>query len=271
MTLASKMEKLSRAFRRGVHRPLDERVLFLHVPKCGGNSIRTALRGAYNWPLSKSRRRFFNVSPRRSRRVAEMVGRPVGDVRDELLRYHLLDERVRLATGHFLWPEGLREQFPDVCFVTTLREPVSRFLSAYYAARAGRAAPASRTTASLEAFLDSEEARRVGSSYVSFFARAAPKEALEPDALELAKRRLVSVEVLGVLEDLPGFVAAFEQRFGARLVIPRANVGGLRRQRERTEVTEAIREGIAELVRPDQILYDFVVGEIASRKSADAS
>ncbi len=270
MTLASKMQRLGRAFSRPAYRPLDQRVLFLHVPKCGGNSIRTALREAYNWPLSNSRRRLFNVSPRRSRHVAEMLGRPVGDVRDELLRYHLLDKRVRLATGHFLWPEGLREQFPDVSFVTTLREPVSRFLSAYYGAREGRVSAESRTTASLEAFLDSEEARRTGSSYVRAFARVAPEDALESDVLELAKRRLASVEVLGVLEELAAFAAAFEQRFGARLAIPRANVGRLRRQRERTEVTEAIRERIAELVRPDQILYDFVLGELASRKGADA-
>jgi len=235
------------------------------VPKCGGNSIRIALREAYNLPLSDSRRRFFHVSPRRSRSAAEAAGRPVAELRDEQLRTHLADARVRLFTGHFHWPPGLRDSFPDVSVVILLRDPVSRFLSAYYDGRGGSAGAAAGTRGTLDDYLDSERARRNGATYARIFAWADPGHALDPAVLDLARRRLSGVEVIGVLEDLPSFVAAFEARFGARLIIPRANVGGRRRLREKAEITAPVVERIAELVRPDQVLYDFVQSEIARR------
>lgn len=265
MTLASTMGRLGRTVRRGLRRPLRERVLFLHVPKCGGNSIRVALREVCHPPLSNSRRRFFHLSPIRSRRTAELAGRPVEAVRDDLLRYHLLDERVRLFTGHFTWPEGLGRSFPDVSLVTVLREPVARFLSWYYdpASRRNSSSPGAFET--LEGFLDTAQARNAGATYARYIAGADPTRALEPEVIDLARERLARVDVLGVLEDLPGLVAAFEARFGFRLVLPRLNIGQLRVRREHSEVTDAVRDRIADIVRPDRILYDFVRDHLATR------
>jgi len=264
MRLSSRLRQLSRALQRGLHRPLDERLLFLHVPKCGGNSIRIALSEAYNWPLFNSRRRFFNVHPERTRRLAARAGRPVDELRDELLRYHLSDGRIRLATGHLHWPAGFREQFPDVSIVTVLRDPVSRFLSHYYGAREGRGPRASHTRLSLEAFLDGPQARRAGRTYLRYFGG----DRDEPDALDQARRRLADVDVLGILEDLPAFAQAFRARLGAPLLIPHANAGALRRERADEELTEALDARIREIVEADQILYDFVGTEVARRAGA---
>ena len=84
----------------------------------------------------------------------------------------------------------------------------------------------------------------------------------EPEAVELAKRRLASADVVGVLEDLPGFVDAFEKRFGYRLWIPHLNAGHSRSLCEQEEVTDELRARVAELVRPNQEVYDFVVREV---------
>lgn len=259
------MGRLGRAFRRGMRRPLEQRLLFLHVAKCGGTSLRRALRDLHRHPLSGRRRHTFELKARESREVAEQLGRPVDELREELLRYHLC-AGARFAAGHFAWPEGLREQFPDLCIVTLLRDPVSRFLSAYFAARAGSAPPAAaRKSPSLEAFLDSEDAGCLAASFVRTFAGPTAADARSAEALALAKRHLASVDVLGVLEDLPSFAAAFERRFATRLQIPRANVGVLRRDREEHEVSAAVRERIRDLAGPDQQLYDFALGELALR------
>jgi hypothetical protein len=260
MTLGSRTRGVLHVLQQSVRHSLDERIVFLHVPKCGGNSVRRALAELYGWPLPKSRRRWFHDAPRRSERAAALLGRPVEDLRDDLLRYQLCDGHVRLVTGHFRWPDALRDQFPDVSFVSLLREPVSHLLSVYYFQREERGQAAhKRETADLPQFLESDRARRAGAMYVRLFgAPAGADQMLAPDVLQRARQRLASVEVLGVLEDLPAFAQAFERRFGRRLRIPHLNAGRLRPAREREDVTDELRARMAEVVRPNQELYDFV-------------
>ncbi|HXK25033.1 MAG TPA: hypothetical protein VMS55_20360 [Myxococcota bacterium] len=244
-------------------RSLDARIVFLHVPKCGGNSVRLALRDAYRGPFSGGSRHRMHVGPEASRRAAESLGVPVDAFRDALLRYHLAESKRRLFTGHFAWPEGLLEEFPDVSLVTLLRDPVAHFLSCYYEAR-----ERGRTGDSLDAFLDGPHARRIGARFVQAFA-GSPARDLESDAAQQAAReRLASVTVLGLLEDLPGFVADFRQRFGVRLRLPHANAGRLRQQAARDELTDSLRARIEERVAPNQALYDFATLEIARRRDA---
>jgi hypothetical protein len=244
-------------------RALDARIVFLHVPKCGGNSLRLALRDVYRSPFSGGGPRRLHVSPGASRRAAASLGVSVEAFRDALLRYHLRDDaKCRLFTGHFFWPEGLLEEFPDVSFVTLLRDPVAHFLSNYYESR-----EKGRSGESLEAFLESRAARRIGTRFVRNFAGDFEPEKLEPAHVELARSRLAQVAVLGVLEDLPGFADDFQRRFGARLRLPHANAGTLRQRAARTELTDALRARIAERVAMNQELYDFARSEIARRRA----
>jgi hypothetical protein len=241
----------------------EARIVFLHVPKCGGNSLRLALRDAWRGPFSGGSRWRVHVGPRSSRRAAEELGVPVDAFRDALLRYHLHDAKSRLVTGHFAWPEGLLEQFPDVSLVTLLRDPVAHFLSCYYEARA-----AGRTEQKLDAFLDGDHARRIGLRFVRAFAgKVDPLELEKPHALEAARSRLTTVAVIGLLGELPGFVEDFRRRFGVRLRLPHANAGTLRQRQERQELTDALRARIAERVAPNQALYDFARGEILRRRA----
>ena len=112
MEIAKTKQIQGRRLRLG--RALDARIVFLHVPKCGGNSLRLALRDVYRSPFSGGGRRRLHVSPGTSRRAAASLGVSTEAFRDALLRYHLHDAKSRLVTGHFTWPEGLLEQFPDV-------------------------------------------------------------------------------------------------------------------------------------------------------------
>ena len=246
-------------------RALDARIVFLHVPKCGGNSVRLALRDAYRGPFSGGSRHRMHVSPEGSRRAAESLGVPVDAFRDALLRYHLAESKQRLFTGHFAWPEGLQGEFPDVSLVTLLRDPVAHFLSCYYDAR-----ERGRTDESLEVFLEGQHARRLGARFVRAFAGPAARDVEGDAAQEAARERLASVTVLGLLEDLPGFVADFERRFGVRLRLPHANAGRLRRRAEPEELTDSLRARIRERVAPNQALYDFATLEIARRRDAAA-
>lgn len=170
-----------------------------------------------------------HVGHRSSRRAAEELGVSVQAFRDALLRYHLHDAKSRLVTGHFAWPEGLLEEFPDVSLVTLLRDPVAHFLSCYYEAR-----EAGRSEQGLDAFLDGDYAWRVGTRFVrAFSGPIEPQEVEKPHAIEAACSRLSTVAAIGLLEDLPGFVDDFRQRFRVRLRLPHANAGPLRQRAER--------------------------------------
>jgi hypothetical protein len=243
-------------------RALDARIVFLHVPKCGGNSLRLALRDAYRAPFSGGSRRRLHVSPAGTRDAAAALGVPVDAFRDALLRYHLHDRKRRLFTGHFSWPDGLLEQFPDISLVTLLRDPVAHFLSCYYEAR-----EAGRNGDSLDAFLDGAAAQRIGTRFARVFAGRRDAEKIEPADVELARGRLARVAVIGLLEDLPGFVDDFRRCFGARLRLPHANAGTLRQRAEREDLTDALRARIVARVVTNQALYEFAQGEIARRRA----
>jgi hypothetical protein len=245
-------------------RALDARIVFLHVPKCGGNSLRLALRDVYRGPFSGGSRHRMHVSPEGSRRAAESQGVAVDAFRDALLRYHLAESKLRLFTGHFPWPEGLLEEFPDVSLVTSLRDPVAHFLSCYYEAR-----ESGRTSESLEAFLEGRDARRIGARFVQAFGGSLGASELDSEAAQQAAReRLARVTVVGLLEDLSGFAADFRRRFGVRLRFPHANAGRLRQRVERDERVDSLRARIEERVAPNQALYDFATLEIARRRDA---
>ena len=93
-----------------------------------------------------------------------------------------------------------------------------------------------------------------------------PQEVEKPHAIEAACSRLATVAAIGLLEDLPGFVDDFRQRFRVRLRLPHANAGTLRQRQERVELPDALRDARAERVAPNQAIYDFARSEIARRR-----
>ena len=196
--------------------------------------------------------------------AAEQLGIPVAELRDALLQYHLSNGRVRLVSGHFRWRPELREQFPDVVFLTLLREPVAHFLSSYFFQREERG-QRNPITEDLATHLQSERALSAATRFVTFFGGAdTPAGAVAPAAIARARHELARLDLVGVLEDLPAFTAAYERRFDRALHIPHAHRGNLRPKAEREEVTPELRARIEELVAPNRAVYDFVRAGMAS-------
>jgi hypothetical protein len=155
----------------------------------------------------------------------------------------------------------------DVALITLLRDPVSHFLSSYYFQREERGQrQRKRVTVDLDTFLESRGAREVGTLFVRYLlGPIEPQDPADAGVIGAAASHLESVDVIGVLEDLPGFSIAFQRRFGAPLRIPRANAGRLRREHEDREISEDHVSRIRELVRPNQALYDVALSEIRRR------
>ncbi len=95
---------------------VDHRALiFLHIPKTAGTTLNRIIEWQYN-PLS-----IFTMDPYRIRATPERLK----DLPEARRR------RLRMVRGHFFY--GIHEFLPQgATYITMLREPVARFLSAYY-------------------------------------------------------------------------------------------------------------------------------------------
>ncbi len=95
---------------------MDQRALiFLHIPKTAGTTLNRIIEWQYN-PLS-----IFTMDPYRIRATPERL-KQLPETRRR---------RLRMVRGHFYY--GVHEHLPQgATYITMLREPVARFLSAYY-------------------------------------------------------------------------------------------------------------------------------------------
>ncbi len=95
---------------------MDQRALiFLHIPKTAGTTLNRIIEWQYN-PLS-----IFTMDPYRIRATPERL-KQLSEARRR---------RLRMVRGHFYY--GVHEYLPqESTYITMLREPVARFLSAYY-------------------------------------------------------------------------------------------------------------------------------------------
>jgi len=103
----------------GTHtRPSDEVLIFVHLPKCGGTTLNRIIEWEYN-PL-----RIFSVDPSFFR----WSYRKLGKWSTERL------DKMDVFKGHM--PFGLHERLTrPSTYITFLREPIERSISAYYFAK----------------------------------------------------------------------------------------------------------------------------------------
>jgi galactose-3-O-sulfotransferase len=93
----------------------NQALIFLHIPKTAGTTLNRIIEWQYN-PLS-----IFTMDPYRIRATPERL-KELPEARRR---------RLRMVRGHFYY--GVHEFLPQgATYITMLREPVARFLSAYY-------------------------------------------------------------------------------------------------------------------------------------------
>jgi len=90
-------------------------VIFLHVPKTAGTTLNRIIEWQYN-PID-----IFTMDPYRIRATPERL----------MQLPEARRRRLRMVRGHFYY--GVHQYLPqESTYITMLREPVARFLSAYY-------------------------------------------------------------------------------------------------------------------------------------------
>jgi hypothetical protein len=198
-----------------------------HVPKCAGTALWSAVAKQTPTAWQRLMMNRFVLNLRACQVASELEGVDYPQLASALASYHLADPKHAFVKGHFHCPPGMVARFsPSWGFLTILREPVDRFISAFVY-DTYKDSQVFRNDLDIEAFLESQRGYYEGKIYLYHFSdyfrdpvrddarvAAAKAEALDT----LARFRLV-----GVVEEMDAWLQRFHAIFGRRLVVPKVN------------------------------------------------
>ena len=236
-----------------------QRLVFHHVPKCGGTSVGKGLRMRYALSQAtvtpESSFRAFEAFTGRSDRDQMLID--VLDLREQMLLY-LLFEDIRCVSLHVPFSEIAHARFRDrYRFVTILREPVSRFISHYFWSH-GKPHAHGRIEEDFAAFLETPRAKRLGATYAEFFS-GLPKDSgiTSKEAIERAVENLnTKFDVVGRLDHLPDFERDLRRTLGVRIRVGHENKGHAAEECTRSMVTPELVEQVRVLCAPDLAIWN---------------
>lgn len=234
--------------RRQSQNASDQRIFFLHLPKCGGVSLKRALSRAFG---AQNLARLDSMA---SWRAAKIRGEDLMDYRRSLLFYYMKMDDINVIAGHFSWSDDVYDRFSqDWEYITLLRNPIRRWFSHYFYDRY-RGDTYFSIEKDLPAFLHSERAREMGTLYTR---RLSDPQITDLNrAVDQAKVNLEKFEILGLLEDMDAFVDQFSDRFGIRLSIPRKNTNPAEDHKYEAQENEEYIHRVKELCSNDMEIYD---------------
>lgn len=236
------------------------RLLYIHVPKCGGTSFGSAVRLAY---LNSQ----ATIDLKKSRAIREALY-PGLDGAEKVLKEAeirkvmlggLLADGVKCISAHVHYSAGLHQGIdPERKAVTLLREPVARFLSHY--AYVQRNHPDAERADTLEAFLGSDAALRFGSTYLFFFASTYQHTTGDFDAaMQTARENLARFSLIGDLARPDAFRGALRKLVGRPLLSWERNKRPDRNAASSASkgISDELRARIEPLCAPDIALYRY--------------
>ena len=208
------------------------RIVFHHVPKCGGTSVGRALRLSYLLSQGtvtpiESDKAFRAVEESKSPRA---VGH-VSDLREMMLLYMLYSD-VRCVAAHIPFSDPSFDRFGgSYAFVTLLRHPVDRFISNYLWSHK-HPEGVQDVPESLEEFIVTDRAKRLGSTYARYFCGEPAHETFTPEHSISAIRNLKQMPLVGFLDEMERFESGLRAITGCRLKIGKENVGHTSKARD---------------------------------------
>jgi hypothetical protein len=235
------------------------RLFFLHVPKCAGRSVRTAIVDALRSDGMQDDA-YFALSAKASLAAARALGEDLFATRDRLLGYHLALPRMRFVSGHFRLNRVILTALQGSwSYATLFREPFSQFVSEYYFNRF-KTSDHFRIDTDLASFVRTDRAREMGAKYARLLAGAG-FEALgpmDPKLLQVAQDNLALFQVLGIHEDLPGFTRRLGACLGLDIALPHLNRSPRPDGLMERELTTEVAARIHELCAPNAVVYEAV-------------
>ena len=236
----------------------QERIVFVHIPKCGGTSVKNAITRKFGYGRDRfGGRGILNISAVASKRAATAAGMTSERFREHLLLFGMAHPGVRFISGHISFSHIGQKEFGDTWrFVTLLREPVSKWFSQYFYNRYKKSEH-SRVEEELEEFLDTPTAAAYGSDYVRLLS-SVEDDPTSREAINSALENLARFSVLGVLEDMERFRESFRSNLGFDIRVGVTNRNPVSAKKQDSRITPEIRRRVEGLCAANSEVYEAV-------------
>jgi len=245
----------------------DRKIAYIHIPKCGGVSISKALKACYISPNLRDDTLYKLDSVaclKASQAITNeplQVGHPeVTRLREALLMYGMSQNQVRYISGHFQFSLAAYHQFQhEYGFLTVLRDPVKRWVSAYFYNRYKDYGNA-QTELEIDEYLESEAAQRSAKTYARCLCGLVETQGYSNRELtEKAKENLHKFDLVGCTEYLDVFVEQFYARYKRRLSVGRWNQNPKSTAYQKSVLSDAVLDRVRELCQLDMEIYNYAV------------
>lgn len=252
------MKGLRKIRRTALDSLCGHRVVFHHVPKCGGTSIERSLRIRYG--IS------YATFPLRSQYNAIEALRPDFGIEDidlhsawirEVQFLDYLYQDIRCIAGHIYFSSSAYKIFSDkYYFVTTLRDPVDFFVS-FYLQMFHSDEKRWKIDYALESFLDTPLAELFGTFYALYFSELPQNQLVSNNqAAQLSINNLRKFTLVGFLEDMSKFKRRLSEILGVRLWVGHANKSNAKQDDKDDIITPSIRRKIEALSAVNFEIYE---------------
>lgn len=195
----------------------SKKIVFHHIPKCGGMSIAAGLAMTYfPWTLLTRGRKGFpgHLNAQEASEDAERLGIDRYAYRRQLLEQRLAQDKVGFVFGHYPFSRAVAEKYPDWHYITLMRDPVQRWYSEYFWNRY-KDHDYAKTELDIEAYLESEQGLRDTRSYMNFLT--------DDNDIKTALENLKYFAVIGRLENLSKFQNDLKAALGRKPFFFRRN------------------------------------------------
>jgi hypothetical protein len=248
----------------------DKKICYIHVAKCGGTSIRHAIKKQYGSPvlnrLLRRKRNFINLNAGAALKGSQLFNEDLWAYREKLLIYFLSIKSYAFISGHFPFSDLAMDHFQgEWNFITILRHPVDRWFSHYFFNR-HKTHEHFKTDLSLEAYIDSDDGKSLGSFYHKlFYGRAYDAKNVSPEeSYAKVTGNIDKLACIGLTEHLDIFCRDFDKYFGRKLNIGTKNKNPLPKKDRSRLITDAIREQVENICEPDLKIYKYVLERVHS-------
>lgn len=248
---------------------LQENIVYVHLHKCGGTSIAQAIKSCYHSLGNIFDDNTFHLNGKAASSAAQKSISQIdlsGDsdaysdyltakFREDLLLYYMCQPNIKYIAGHFAFSNTAHQYFGNkYSFVTVLRDPVKRWISAYFYNRYRK----NELEGEFSDFLKSESARKGGCLYVkSIGGLDKSGDYSSPEAIARAQANLHKFRIVGFLEQTTEFLERFENEFGKKLKIRKFNQSPKPKDFQQAIVTPEIEAKIREICQPDIEVYQY--------------
>ena len=232
------------------------RIVFVHVPKCAGSAVRNSLYRAVYPALLKSTRVCCEIDVVASVTAGKLLGIDAMTCRQAVLIHALSDPFTRFVAGHIFADPAMVEQFSHWQFITVLREPTSRFISAYVFNRHRPFVP-SKVECSFAEFLETDRARLEGSRMTQYFSgmSAGELEVRRQVGITAALQNLDRFLSVGFVDDLRNWERSISGALGRRVRIEHRNSSPKPDLRVELEQSPTLLGRVEELCAVDREFY----------------